>query len=217
MCNVIEKEGKTISEAVMNACEELGVSKSEVEIEVIREDSRGLLGIGGRKAIVRVEVKSEGLSEKGVRAKRTLETILGFISASAGKVKISETEDRIALELPQTEDKRHLVGKGGEVIKALEYVVGRISSKNIQEGKTKRVAISVDGRRNGRKRETDVARKVAEAARKARESGEPQTLERLSAYERKTAYVALKKISDVKYESIPVGGNSKKIVVSPKD
>ena len=216
MCNVIEKEGKTISEAVMNACEELGVSKSEVEIEVIREDSRGLLGIGGKKAIVRVEVKSEGLSEKGVRAKRTLETILGFLSASPQKVKISETGDKIALELPQTEDKRHLVGKGGEVIKALEYVVGRISSKNIQEGKSKRVAISVDGRRN-RKRETDVARKVAEAARKAVESGEPQTLERLSAYERRTAYVELKKRSDVKYESVPVGGNSKKIVVSPRD
>lgn len=216
MCNVIEKEGKTISEAVMNACEELGVSKSEVEIEVIREDSRGLLGIGGKKAIVRVEVKSEGLSEKGVRAKRTLETILGFLSASPQKVKISETGDKIALELPQTEDKRHLVGKGGEVIKALEYVVGRISSKNIQEGKSKRVAISVDGRRN-RKRETDVARKVAEAARKAAESGEPQTLERLSAYERRTAYVELKKRSDVKYESVPVGGNSKKIVVSPRD
>lgn len=216
MCNVIEKEGKTISEAVMNACEELGVSKSEVEIEVIREDSKGLLGIGGKKAIVRVEVKSEGLSEKGVRAKRTLETILGFLSASAQKVKISETGDRISLELPQTEDKKHLVGKGGEVIKALEYVVGRISSKNIQEGKSKRVAISVDGRRN-RKRETDVARKVAEAARKAAESGEPQTLERLSAYERRTAYVELKKRSDVKYESVPVGGNSKKIVVSPRD
>lgn len=216
MCNVIEKEGKTISEAVMNACEELGVSKSEVEIEVIREDSKGLLGIGGKKAIVRVEVKSEGLSEKGVRAKRTLETILGFLSASPQKVKISETGDKIALELPQTEDKRHLVGKGGEVIKALEYVVGRISSKNIQEGKSKRVAISVDGRRN-RKRETDVARKVAEAARKAAESGEPQTLERLSAYERRTAYVELKKRSDVKYESVPVGGNSKKIVVSPRD
>lgn len=216
MCNVIEKEGKTISEAVMNACEELGVSKSEVEIEVIREDSRGLLGIGGKKAIVRVEVKSEGLSEKGVRAKRTLETILGFLSDSAQKVKISETGDKIALELPQTEDKRHLVGKGGEVIKALEYVVGRISSKNIQEGKSKRVAISVDGRRN-RKRETDMARKVAEAARKAVESGEPQTLERLSAYERRTAYVELKKRSDVKYESVPVGGNSKKIVVSPRD
>ena len=216
MCNVIEKEGKTISEAVMNACEELGVSKSEVEIEVIREDSRGLLGIGGKKAIVRVEVKSEGLSEKGVRAKRTLETILGFISSSPQKVKISETEDKIALELPQTEDKRHLVGKGGEVIKSLEYVVGRISSKNSKEGKTKRVAISVDGRRD-RKRGTDVVRKVAEAARKAKESGEPQTLERLSAYERKTAYVELKKRSDVKYESVPVGGNSKKIVVSPRD
>lgn len=216
MCNVIEKEGKTISEAVMNACEELGVSKSEVEIEVIREDSRGLLGIGGRKAIVRVEVKSEGLSEKGVLAKRALETILGFMFSSAHKAKISETEDKIALELPQTEDKRHLVGKGGEAIKALEYVVGRISSKNSQEGKTKRVSISVDGRRD-RKRESDVSRKVAEAARKARESGKPQTLERLSSYERKMAYSELRKISDVKYESVPVGGNAKKIVVSPRD
>ena len=48
MASVIEKEGKTISEAVVNACEELGVSKNEVEIEVIREDSKGVLGIGSK-------------------------------------------------------------------------------------------------------------------------------------------------------------------------
>ena len=217
MCSVVEKEGKTISEAVMHACEELGVSKSEVEIEVIREDSKGVLGIGSKNAIVRVEVKSEGLSEKGLLAKRTLETILGFLFPEPQRVKVSETEDRIVLGLRATENKGHIIGKGGETIRALEYMVGKISSvKSTKDGKGKRVAINIDGYKD-RKKETDVAKTVAEAAGKVRQSGKPQTLEGLSPYERRQAYAEIGKLKDVKFETVQGRGKAKKIVLSPTD
>ena len=148
MAIVIEKKGKTISEAVMNACEELGVSKNEVEIEVIREDSKGLWGIGSRDAIVRVEVKTDGLSEKAFRAKKTLEVLLGFISYDPPTVKTQETETNIEFEVWATKGKRLIIGKSGEVVKSLEYLVGRISSKQSKEGRGKKVAIKIAGATN---------------------------------------------------------------------
>ncbi len=215
MATAIEKEGKTISEAVVNACEELGVSKDEVEIEVIREDSRGVLGIGSKNAIVRVEIKTGGLSEKAFRAKKTFETLLGFLFPAPQSVKAEETENRIILEVWPVKDKKFLIGRNGEVIKSLEYIVGKIASRNSTEGKNKRVAINIGGH-DGKKKDTDVPRKVAETVQKVKESGNSHSIERLSSYERKMAYIELKKQEDIKYETVPSKGNSKKIVVSPQ-
>ena len=215
MANAIEKEGKTISEAVVNACEELGVSKDEVEIEVIREDSKGVLGIGSRNAIVRVEIKTGGLSEKAFRAKKTLEAVLGFLFSTPQSVKAEETENRIILEVWPVKDKKFLIGKNGEVIKSLEYIVGKIASKNSDEGKSKRVAINIGGH-DGKKKDTDVPKKVAETVQKVKESGNSHSIERLSSYERKMAYIELKKQENITYETVPSKGNSKKIVVSPQ-
>lgn len=215
MANVIEKEGKTISEAVVNACEELGVSKDEVEIEVVREDSKGIFGIGSKKAIVRVEVKTGGLSEKAFRAKKTLETVLGFLFSTQQSVKAEETESRIILEVWSVKDKKFLIGKNGEIIKSLEYLVGKIASKNSNEGKSKRVAINVAGY-DGKKKDTDVPKKVAETVQKVKESGNSHSIEQLSSYERKMAYIELKKLDNITYETVPGKGNSKKIVVSPQ-
>ena len=55
----IEKEGKTVSEATISACEELGVSRSDIEVEVIKEGSKGVFGIGERLAKVKVTLKSD--------------------------------------------------------------------------------------------------------------------------------------------------------------
>jgi len=33
----IEVEGKTVSEAIINACEELGVARNQIDVEVLQE------------------------------------------------------------------------------------------------------------------------------------------------------------------------------------
>jgi len=213
--NLIEKEGKTISEAIVNACEELGVSKDEVEIEVVREDSKGVLGIGSKNAIVRVEIKTGGLSEKAFRAKKILETILSFMFSTPQSVKAEETENRIILEVWSVKDKKTLIGRNGEIIKSLEYIVGKMASKSSNEGKSKRVAINIAGY-DGKRKDTDVPKKVAETVQKVKQSGNSHSIEHLSSYERKIAYTELNKQKDIKYKTVPTKGNSKKIVVSPQ-
>jgi len=53
----IESVGKSVSEAVDNALDTLGIHKDEIEYEIITEPKKGLLGIGGSEARVRARVK----------------------------------------------------------------------------------------------------------------------------------------------------------------
>ena len=50
----VEASGRTVEEAVEKALARLNRSRDEVEIEVLREASSGILGFGARDAIVRV-------------------------------------------------------------------------------------------------------------------------------------------------------------------
>jgi len=63
----LEKIAPTVEEAVAQGLQELGLSQDAVEVEVLDEGSRGLLGIGGRQARVRLMVRATP-SEPGAGA-----------------------------------------------------------------------------------------------------------------------------------------------------
>jgi spoIIIJ-associated protein len=53
----LEKIAPNVEEAIAQGLTELGMDKDAVDVEVLDEGSRGLLGIGGRQARVRLTVK----------------------------------------------------------------------------------------------------------------------------------------------------------------
>ena len=57
---VAETSGKTVDEAVGRALAQLGLRREQVDVDVIREGSKGFLGIGSEDAIVRVTAKDSG-------------------------------------------------------------------------------------------------------------------------------------------------------------
>lgn len=208
---VLEKEGKTASEATISACEELGVSRGEIDVEVLRESSKGIFGIGGRNAKVRVTLKNDKLSEKGLKSKKALESLLEYLVPTYS-VGITESVDRIKLDIKDTNDKGLLIGKRGEMIKALEFIVGKISGRSCEDGKEKRINIDVDGYKD--RREDKISRLIKDTARKVRQIKKSISLEPMTASERRMAYIALKRENGVGYET-KVEKDQKRIIITP--
>ena len=208
---VIEREGKTVTDAAISACEELGIPRSEIDIEVLEEGSKGVFGIGSRNAKIRVKVKNENLSEKGLRSKKALEEILNYLVPTFS-VALREGPEKIRLDIKDTNDKGLLIGKRGEMIKSLEYVVGKISGRNCNDGRDKRVAIDVDGYK--RRREDDISKLVKETAKKVRKIKKPVSLDPMSASDRRIAYITLKREGGVSYET-KIEQDEKRIIITP--
>src|SRR5690242_3137097 len=58
----VEATGRTVNEAVDNALMRLGVERDQVEVEVLSEGSRGILGIGAEDARVVVSVRDAAVA-----------------------------------------------------------------------------------------------------------------------------------------------------------
>ena len=140
----IEVEGKTVPEAIINACEQLGVTRNQVDIEVLSEGSKGLLGIGVRSAKVKAKTIENSLSEKGLKAKKVLDDILSYFCEQY-TVSLRETADRIKLDVKMSDNRGLIIGKSGEMLKSLEFLIGKISSRTTETGKGKRIYIDIEG------------------------------------------------------------------------
>ncbi|MBC7238448.1 MAG: Jag N-terminal domain-containing protein, partial [Chloroflexi bacterium] len=57
----LEVRAKSVDLAIKQGLAELGVGRDEAEIVVLREGSRGVLGIGAEDAVVRITVKSPSM------------------------------------------------------------------------------------------------------------------------------------------------------------
>jgi spoIIIJ-associated protein len=67
---ILEKIAPNVEEAIVQGLAELGLGKDAVDVEVLDEGSRGLLGIGGRQARVRLTVKqAQSAAEAGIPEK----------------------------------------------------------------------------------------------------------------------------------------------------
>ncbi|MGQ0793788.1 MAG: Jag N-terminal domain-containing protein [Deltaproteobacteria bacterium] len=209
---VIERAAKTVSEAAISVCEELGLSRDEIEVEVIEEGSKGIFGIGSKNARVRVRVKLEDITEIGLKTKKALEELLGFFSTDFA-VSLRESPDRINLDVKTGDDKAILIGRRGEMLRAVEFLMGRISGRLSAGGEEKRISLDIGGYK--KRREEAIIKSVKEAARRVRRSGRPVTLEPMSSFERKIAYSALKRESNLKFDTKVIEGDEKRIIISP--
>ena len=60
MEKIFEASGKTVEEALDAACALAGVGLNEAEVEVLEVGSKGIFGIGGKDARVRLIVNAKG-------------------------------------------------------------------------------------------------------------------------------------------------------------
>ncbi len=184
MANSVEKTGKTIDEARQAALQELGVSEDRVQFEILEEPSKGFLGfIGGREARIRVTVMELSPLEKAVDF---LQSIFRKMELDV-QLEKDQTEDHILLNLVG-EHLGILIGKHGQTLDALQYLVNLAANRGIDENRT-HIVLDVEHYRQ--RREETLQQLAHRLAEKVKRSGRRIMLEPMNRHERKVIHLAL--------------------------
>ena len=221
-----EFEGETVTDATIEACKELGISRDELEFDVVQEESSGVLGIGSRKAIIRILNKGEKQENKIDSSINSLDDNLDIDVQSIEKIfkeivnhfigdaniKSELSGKNILLSLNSEKDLGFLIGRKGEMIKNLEFLLSRISSKQI--GKSIYVSIDINSYRE--KRKEKLKEKVLETINKVIAINRPLSLNPMNSFERREAYLIIEQNTEVIYKTKEYG-KLKKITIFPKD
>lgn len=203
-----EFEGKSTEEAIAQACTHFQVSAEQLEIEIVSVGSPGIFGLGGRKARIRAALREESGEGLLTAAKELLETLLEKMQEKA-TVSAQYEDDRINLRI-ETDDAGLLIGKQGQTLDALQYLVTKMLAK--QSRSKVRIAIDVEAYR-ARHNEA-LAHLAQKYGDKVKKSGKSITLDPMNPYDRRIVHLALQGDKDLKTTSRGEG-LYKKVVISP--
>ena len=210
----IEVSGKTLDDAITEACQKLTVTSSHLDYEIIEKGSAGFLGIASKPAVIRARVKDENeilkeekqesKSEKKVTEKKSfensslepgqyndpkefLEKVFAAMNMEVSiDVKMDEVENEMSIDL-KGEEMGVLIGKRGQTLDSLQYLTSLVVSK----GNSNYIRVKVDTE-NYRKRRKDTLENLAKnLAYKVKRTKRPVTLEPMNPYERRVIHSAL--------------------------
>ncbi|MDA8097799.1 MAG: protein jag [Desulforudis sp.] len=203
---VLEKNGKTVEAAVGAALQELQVDADSVTVEIIDQPSKGLFGIlGGRPALVRVTVKESRFDQ----AVELLNQILKAMGVEA-ELNCEENDDQIVINI-EGKQLGILIGRRGETLNSLQYLVNLGVNKNAEE--RKKIILDVEGYR--RKREDTLMRLAMRLADKAKRRGRNVILEPMNPQERRIIHTTLRGRNDI-YTFSEGEEPFRKIVIAPR-
>ena len=125
MAEYVEKEAKSVEEAVQLALEELQAEMEDVEVEVLEEGTKAVIGLfGGKDAKVRVTRKVSSLDV--VNAFLTKLTETAGIDAT---FQMSEKDDVIDVKI-LGDDVGALIGRHGDTLTALQYLANLMVNRS---------------------------------------------------------------------------------------
>jgi spoIIIJ-associated protein len=141
--------------------------------------------------------------------REALQRIIDFITTGA-EIFVEEEEDRILFNV-KGGTAGVLIGKQGQTLEAIQYLVEKIINKNSQE--RIRIQVDVEGYLDSRKANLEnLARRLAD---KTKNTGKPSTIGQMNAHDRRIIHLALKDDARVRTQSIG-DGFYRKLVIFPK-
>ncbi|MBI5303840.1 MAG: protein jag [Chloroflexi bacterium] len=211
-----EFSAKSVDDAIAKGLAELGLPRDAVDVEIVSEGTRGLLGIGS-DAVVRLapiaSAKSYTDQDISAVAQEILKKLLDGMGMDA-RVEVlpdvaSEDENAFVLNIVG-EDLSVLIGRRGETLRDLEYLARLMVSS--QTGKAK-FLVDVEGYRTRRERQLrELAKRMATRVESNRQ---PITLEAMPPNERRIVHIALREHPHVKTHSIGEGDH-RRVMILPK-
>ena len=211
----VEISAKSEEEAIDIALAELGLSRSEVEVVVLKKGRGGLFGLGSEEVRVRVtplKLLSGVDVDVGGMAKETLENLLSGMGISGSvNLQMEGAGERTAITLNvEGDDLGILIGRRGETLSSLQYLVNLILSRHLKSRVV--VVVDVEGYRQRRYESLRLlARRLAD---QVRTTGRSVTLEPMPASERRIIHLELRDNPYVSTQSIGQGEGRKIAILS---
>jgi spoIIIJ-associated protein len=211
----VEVSAKTEEEAIAVALAELGLSRSEVEVVVVKKGKAGIFGFGSEEVRVRVTPlgqSPEGSEDIAGMAQVVLQDILSLMKVPANVLldKSGAGEvGNILLDI-KGEDLGILIGRRGETLSALQYVVNLVISRRLKS----RVGVVVDVEGYRQRRYESLRLLARRLAEQVKSTGRSVTLEPMPPNERRIIHIELKDNSDVTTQSMGEGDERKITILS---
>ena len=198
----IETTAKTADEAVEIALKELDVDRAEVEIDVISRGKSGILGIRSEPARVRVTLLDQPADVVTVTSE-VLDRLISALGVSAVASLRQAMKEDLGGPLFEIEgdDSGLLIGRRGETLRALQFIVKFIVSKRLETNAN--LMVDVEGYQE--RRYQALANLAESVAQRVVSSGRSITLEPMPPNERRAIHMALAEHPTVTTESTGEG------------
>lgn len=237
MIKSIEKSGKTEDAAIAAALEELGLSRDDVQVEIVERAKSGFLGIGASPAVVKVsyeapdetpekapaapakaaapapapEVPAVDLAAMDADHAAVYQFLSGLMEHMGVPAVITMTDKEdggINVDL-SGKGMGAVIGRRGETLDAIQH----LTNYAVNRGRDDRLHISVDAEAYRAKREEALVRLAEKMAAKAIKYKRSMALEPMNSYERHVIHAALQDYEGVTTSSIGTEPN-RRVVVS---
>ena len=210
-----------VDDAIERVCAEWGVTRESVQVDVLEAP-----GGAADRALVRItlmapesdlEQDSEFEPDPELRhAQTVLEALLAHmhleaeVDASRGEPETDGDNPVMLLDV-RGDDLDPLIGRQGETLAALQYILRLILSKEFGHG----VDVTVDVQGHKQRREEQLRRMARRMAEQAAERQRVMTLEPMPPNERRLIHLELRDHPDVFTESVGEGSH-RKVTIIPK-
>ena len=228
----IIKSAKTVDEAVKLALGELSADIADVDVKVIEKPKSGFLGFGSRDALVEVSLKNEkefekedsqpsvevscckeALGAKSDDIEKIEEFLKGLISNMGvnGEISYDEDEEAINLYINESDDFKVLIGKSGETLESIQYILSIFARRNTSL--EKRIYLDINGYK--KRKEEKIRETAMTFAKKAIRYKKVMRLRPMNAYERRIVHSTLHNMKGV--FTVSEGEEPhRKVVIKPK-
>ncbi len=203
----IEIVAETVEQAIEKAEAQLGLSRDQFEVEVVREGKSGILGAKGQEALIRVTPVTPLEKEAVQLVTEILDTLLGLLDVT-GKVEVLSDEIPLALDITG-DDLGILIGRRGQTLACLEYI-----TKLIVVGRLKAwLPLTVDVGGYKKRRRESLQRLALYLAEQVKSRRRSITMEPMPADERRIVHLTLTDNPDVTTQSIGEGEGRKVVIL----
>ncbi len=217
----MEIQATSVEEAVRLALESLGVSRERVHVEVLAGSEPD--ENGDSEVLVRVSVigaagpSSVSLPEASDPVEWAEEALgyvvrqLGFRATVVRRPVPKEPDAPSAVLEIKGQDLGLLIGRGGETLAALQYVLNLMLSRRFKLSAP--IEIDVEGYRQRRRAQLEaLARRMAETVKR---TGQPVELQPMPARDRRIIHIVLSGDPQVRTESVGEG-DERRVTIFPR-